>query len=103
MARASFLSHNKDNCIGFTKRCSDERLSTHHGASFYPLLGNFHLQIAYRKVKNSRIGVNKLVGKVLVNSLCHAVYLLQSLKVSLLFDQHNHRSTCCVEVVHLDK
>ena len=39
------------------------------GASFYPLLVSFHLQITYRKVRNLQIGVNKLVGKVLINLL----------------------------------
>ena len=33
-----------------------------HGVSFYPSLLSFRLQIAYRKVRNSRIGVNKLVA-----------------------------------------
>ena len=33
-----------------------------HDASSSPLLVSFHLQIAYRKVRNLRIGVNKLVG-----------------------------------------
>ena len=42
-----------------------------HGASFYFLLVNFHLQIAYRKARNLQIGVNKLVGKVLINLLRH--------------------------------
>ena len=41
----------------------------HHGASFYPLLVSFCLQIACRKVRNLRIGVNKLLGKVLINLL----------------------------------
>ena len=38
-----------------------------HGASFYPLLLSFHLQIAYRKGINLQIGVDNLVGKVLID------------------------------------
>ena len=48
----------------------------HHGASFYPLLVSFRLQIAYRKEINSQIGVNKLVGKVSINLLCHAKFIV---------------------------
>ena len=44
----------------------------YHGASFYPLLVSFRLQITYRKVRNLQIDVNKLVGKVLINLLRHA-------------------------------
>ena len=33
----------------------------HHGVSFHPLLLGFCLQIAYRKVKNLRIGVDNLL------------------------------------------
>ena len=36
---------------------------------FYPLLVSFRLQIAYKKLRNSRIGVNKLVGYVSINLL----------------------------------
>ena len=46
----------------------------HHDASFYLLLVSFHLQIAYRKVRNLRIGVNKLVGKMSINLMSHKVY-----------------------------
>ena len=53
-------------------RYSEERLSTAPRCSFYPLLVNFHLQIAYRKVRNLQIGVDNLVGKVSINLLCHA-------------------------------
>ena len=53
----------------------------HHDASFYPLLVSFRLHIAYRKVRNLQIGVNKLVGKVSIDSLCHA-RLITSCKVS---------------------
>ena len=35
-----------------------------HDVSFYPLLLSFRLQIAYRKVRNLRVGVDKLLGKV---------------------------------------
>ena len=45
--------------------------SLYHGVSFYPSLLSFHLQTAYRKVRNLQIGVNKLVGKVLINLLHH--------------------------------
>ena len=34
-----------------------------HGASFYPLLLSFCLQIAYRKVRNLQISVDKLVRR----------------------------------------
>ena len=44
----------------------------HHDVSFYPLLFSFHLQIAYRTMRNLQISVDKLVGKVLVNLLGHA-------------------------------
>ena len=43
----------------------------HHGVSLHPLLLSFHLQIAYRKLRNLQIGVDKLVGKVLINLLHH--------------------------------
>ena len=42
--------------------CSEGYLSPAPGASFYPLLVSFHLQTTYEKVRNLRIGVNKLVG-----------------------------------------
>ena len=42
-----------------------------HGVFFYLLLVSFHLQIAYRKVRNLQIGVDKLVEKVLRNILHH--------------------------------
>ena len=38
-----------------------------HGVSFYPFLVRFHLQIAYKKVRNLQIGVDKLVGKTSIN------------------------------------
>ena len=74
----------------------------HHGASFYPLLVSFRLQITYRKVRNSQIHVNKLVGQVSINLLHHTKFIT-SLKVSHYCNQHNYRCTCCVEVVHLNK
>ena len=43
----------------------------HHSASLYPLLLRFHLKVTYRKERNLIIGVDKLVGKVLINLLCH--------------------------------
>ena len=51
------------------------------GASFYPLLISFRLQITYRKVRNLQIGVNKLVGKVSINLLYQAQFIA-SCKVS---------------------
>ena len=42
---------------------------------------SFDLQIAYRKVRNLPIGVNKLVGKVPINLLHHAKFIM-SHKVS---------------------
>ena len=38
---------------------------------------------------NFQIGVNKLVGKVLINLLCHAKFIT-SRKVSHLCNQHNY-------------
>ena len=62
-ATASVFTHNKGNHVGFTKIVVPRNVyPLHHGISFYPLLVSFHLQIAYRKVRNLRIGVNKLVG-----------------------------------------
>ena len=83
---------------------SEERLYTAPWCFIfnYPLLVSFRLQIAYRKAINSWIGVNKLVGEVLINLLHHAKFIM-SLKVSRLCNQHNYRCTCCVEVVHLNR
>ena len=50
-----------------------------HGASFYPLLVSFGLQITYRKVRNLQIGIDKFVGKVSINLLHHtksAAYII---------------------------
>ena len=44
----------------------------HHGVSFYPLLLSFHLQIAYIKVRNLQIGVDKLVWMDSINLFWHA-------------------------------
>ena len=41
-------------------------------ASSNPLLLSFHLQMAYRKVRNLQIGVDMLVRKVLINLLHRA-------------------------------
>ena len=38
-----------------------------NGASLYPLLLDFHLQIIYRKERNLQIGVDKLVRKASMN------------------------------------
>ena len=52
----------------------------------------FSLQIASRKVRNLWIGVNKLVGKVLINLLHHTKFIM-SHKVSHLCNQHNYQCT----------
>ena len=65
--------------------------SLHHDASFYPLLVSFRLHIAYRKVTNSRIGENKIVGKVSINLLRHTKFNT-SHKVSCLCNQHNYHA-----------
>ena len=54
-------------------------------------LVSFHFQIFYRKVRNLQIGVNKLVGKVSINLLCHAKIITSS-KVSRLRNQHSYQS-----------
>ena len=66
MARAPVFSHNKGNHVGFTKLLFRRKFI--HCAMMH---FSFHLHIAYRKVRNLRIGVNKLVGKVSINLLCH--------------------------------
>ena len=55
--------------------CSKNIYPLQHGASFYPSLLSFYLQIVYRKVRNLQIGVDKLVGKVSINLLCHAEFI----------------------------
>ena len=58
----------------------------HHGVSFHPLLFIFHLQITYRKVRNLKIGVDKLVGKVSIHLLHQqksAAYII-SISIKLL-------------------
>ena len=62
MARAPVFSHIKVIASDLQNCCSENVYPLHHGSSFYSLLVSFHLQIAYGKVRNSRIGVNKLVG-----------------------------------------
>ena len=42
-----------------------------HSVFFYHLLLSFCLQFTYRKVRNLRIGVDKLVGKVSINLFRH--------------------------------
>ena len=59
IAKAPVFSHNKGNCVRFMKKVYPQ----HHDASFHPLLVSFHFQIPYRKMRNLRIGVNKLVGQ----------------------------------------
>ena len=46
-----------------------------HGAFVYPLLLSFHLQVAYRKVRNLQIDVNKLIGYVSINLLHHSNFI----------------------------
>ena len=55
-----------------------------HDASFYPLLVSFHLQIASRKVRNLRIGVNKLVRKVSINLLRHVKFIMSQSATSVI-------------------
>ena len=85
----------------------------YHGASFYPLLVSFHLQITYRKVRNLQIGVDKLVGKVAINLLHHtksATYLFSiiidapvvAMPLKLLKDVDLKKSRLMV-VSHADK
>ena len=63
MARAPVFSHNTSNPIWIYETVVLKNIyPLHHGPSFYPLLVSFRLQIAYEKVRNSLIGVNKLVG-----------------------------------------
>ena len=61
-----------------------------HGTSFYPLLVSFRLQIANRKVRNSQIGINKLVGQVSINLLHHAKFIMSASCVISI--------TCCVKL-----
>ena len=63
--------HNKVNSVGvcqiYETLVPMSIYPLHHGVFYYPLLLTFHLQIAFRKVRNFQIGVEKLVGKVLLN------------------------------------
>ena len=55
-------------------------------------------------MRNLQTGVNKLVGKKLINLLCHAKFIT-SRKVSSLCNQHNYGCACCssaVKNVHID-
>ena len=67
--------------------------------SFYPLLLNSVFK-SLKKGEKLAKGVNKLVGKVSVNILCHTSHT-----VSCLHNQHNYQlllvSTCIV--VHLSQ
>ena len=49
--------------------CSNEYLSTVPYVSFYPSLIRFYLQIAYRKMRNLQIGVEKPLQMVSINLL----------------------------------
>ena len=73
-----------------------------HDASFYPLLVSFCLQIAYEKVRNLRIGVDKLIGKVSIN-LLHLTKFIMSRKVSCFYNHHDYCLGSVVRVVHLNK
>ena len=74
------------------KCCSEECLSTVPWYFLYPLSASFHLRIAYRKVKNSLTGVNKLVEKVsyIMQNFLRPAKLITSLKVSHLCNWHNY-------------
>ena len=50
------------------------------------LLLSFRLQIAYRKVRNLEIGVDKLVGKVSINLLCHAKVSACIINIIIIID-----------------
>ena len=52
-----------------------------HDASFYPVLVSFHFRIAYRKVRNLQISINKLVGMASIN-LLHTLSLLHHTKLA---------------------
>ena len=56
----------------------------HRGVSFYPLLLSFHLHIAYKKVRNLQIGIDKFVGNVSINSLLHTKSAARV--ISIIFD-----------------
>ena len=65
--------HDKGNHIVFIKLLLKwmNVYPLYHAVSFYTLLLSFHLQIAYRKVRNLQICVDKLVGKASINLLSH--------------------------------
>ena len=60
----------------------------------YPLLLSFHLQIAYRKVRNLQIGVDKLVGKVLINLLHHEKSVVLSMFTSKALE-----AACIISII----
>ena len=69
---ASDILHHKGNHIGFMKLLFWWMFI--HCAMvfpFYTLLLSFSRQSTYGKVKNLQIDVDMLVGKVLINLLCH--------------------------------
>ena len=57
----------------------------HHDVFFYPLLVSFHLQIAYKKVRNLQNRVDRLVGKVLIHSLHHTKFARACI-ISIIID-----------------
>ena len=73
-AMGPIFSHNKGNCVRFTKLLFCRFIHCAVVIPFYPLLVSFRLQIAYRKVGNLQISDNKLVEKVSINLL----YLVKS-------------------------
>ena len=69
---ASEFLHSKGNRI-YEAIVLENIYPLHHGVSFHPLSVSFCLQIAYRKVRNLQIGVDKFLIKVLINLLCYIV------------------------------
>ena len=49
-----------------------------HCSMVLPFTYSLCLQIAYKKVRNLQIGVDKLVGKVSVSLLCHTKFISQA-------------------------
>ena len=72
MAKVLVFLCNKGNCIGSMKLLFQRTFIQCTMVLPFILFVSFHLQITYRKVRNLRIGINKLVGKVFINLLHHA-------------------------------
>ena len=92
MARFPVFSHNKGNRIKLFYDPKKVYPQRHDASSFYPLLVSFHFQIAYRKLRNLRIDINKLIGKVSINLLHHTKFIT-SCKV-IHFCNHYNYCTC---------